>query len=103
MSDALQLVTDPDLRALAAALRRGELVAPFGSDLLARYCPRELGSGVAGTFTRLSTEGFTPSQIARLLETIIDTRVGRPELERLINLVWTGPDVPGQTHRETAS
>jgi len=103
MSDALQLVTDPDLRALAAALRRGELAAPFGNDSVSRHCPKGLIAGVAGAFTRLTSEGFTPSQIARILDTIVETRVGRPELESLINLVWTGPDVPGQSHRETAS
>ena len=101
---ALQLVADSDLRALASALRRGELIAPYEIEaLIARYCPRELAPRVADAFRQLAHEGFGPSQLARVLDTIIETRVGRPELEQLMNLVWTGPETPGQTHRETAS
>ena len=103
MSNALQLVTDDDLLSLASALRRGDLATPFGNEiLLTQYCPKGLATGVTGTFRQLSLDGFSPPQIARLLETIVETRAGRPELEKLINLVWTGPEVPGQTRRETA-
>jgi phosphatidylserine/phosphatidylglycerophosphate/cardiolipin synthase-like enzyme len=104
MSDALQLVTDADLRSLASVLRRGELAAPYENEaLVARYCPRELAPRVAAAFRQFAVDGFSPAQLARVLDTIVETRVGRPELERLMNLVWTGPEVPGQTHRETAS
>lgn len=104
MNDALQDLTDADLGALSAALRRGELAAPFDNEsLIARHCPKHLASKVGGVFTRLVSDGFGPVHIATLLNTISETRTRRPELEELIDLVWTGPIVDGQTHRETAS
>jgi len=99
--DALELLTDADLAALAAALRSGRLHAPFTPVSLQRFCSVVHAGGTAARLQQLHDEGMKPEHLALLGETILRTRARLPEQDALVDLVWTGPETLGVTNRDT--
>jgi len=99
--DALELLTDADLAALAAALRSGRLQAPFTPVSLQRFCSPAHAGMVAARFQQLHNEGMQPQHLALLSETIVRTRVRLSQRDALVDLVWTGPETLGVTNRDT--
>lgn len=102
MIDALRSLTDADIRSLAAALRGGRLVAPFTPAAMARYCLPLLAGQVAGVAQRLADEGMRPEHLALLFETVAVLRTERSQSDEALELVWTGPELPGTANRDTA-
>ena len=87
------------LRAIAAALRNGQLSMPLSPLAIARVasaCPdaqmREL--------LRLSSEGILAQHLALLLEGL--AKAGEDRLASTAELVWTGPESPAAQSRDTA-
>src|SRR5437764_7017283 len=99
--DAFDLLTDADLAALAAALRSARLHAPFTTVSLQRYCPSVYAGTMAARLQQLHDEGMQPQHLALLAETIIRTRARLPQQADVVDLVWTGPETPGVTNRDT--
>jgi hypothetical protein len=66
-----------------------------------RYCPAAEAGGVAGRLRQLHDEGMKPEHLALLAEAIARTRSHGPRQADLVDLVWTGPETPGVTNRET--
>ena len=102
MTDALELLTDADLTALAAALRSGTadgtVHARIGPTLLCRVCRRR---PAAAQLQQLHEEGMQPQHLALLAEAIVRTRRRQPQEADLVDLVWTGPETPGAANRDT--
>jgi hypothetical protein len=99
--DALDLLTDADLSALADALRSGRLRAPFTPVSVQRYCPPAEAVEVAGQLQRFHEEGTSPQHLALLAETIVRARSRACQEANLVDLVWTGPERLGTTNRDT--
>jgi phosphatidylserine/phosphatidylglycerophosphate/cardiolipin synthase-like enzyme len=99
--DALELLTDADLAALAAALRSGRLHAPFTPGSLQRLCSVVHAGPMAARLQQLHDEGMNSQHLALLGETIIRTRARLPEQDDLVDLVWTGPETLGVTNWDT--
>jgi phosphatidylserine/phosphatidylglycerophosphate/cardiolipin synthase-like enzyme len=91
--------TGGTLRALAAALRRGQLAAPLTPLAVARVAPGA-SAAVVEELLVLFSEGMQPAHLALLL----DARASAIEagLEGAAQLVWTGPDSPHAYSRDTA-
>jgi len=99
--DALGTLTDADLAALADGLRSGRLHAPYTALSVQRYCGPDQAGGVAGRLQQLHDDGMRPQHLALLADTIVQTRERVPEPADLVDLVWTGPETPGTTNRDT--
>jgi phosphatidylserine/phosphatidylglycerophosphate/cardiolipin synthase-like enzyme len=99
--NALDLLTDSDLAALAAALRSGRLAAPFAAVGVQRFCPAAQAVAVAERLQQLHDEGMLPQHLALLAETALRARAGPPRQAELVDLVWTGPETPGVMNRDT--
>ena len=99
--DALELLTDADLAALAGALRSGRLHAPFTAVSVRRFCAAGQAEGVAVRLQQLHDEGMQSQHLALLSETIARTRTRLPQQDDLVDLVWTGPETLGVTNRDT--
>jgi phosphatidylserine/phosphatidylglycerophosphate/cardiolipin synthase-like enzyme len=101
MTDALELLTDADLTALAAAIRSGRLTAPFTPVSVRRYCSALQATAAAAQLQQLHEEGMQPQYLALFAEVIVRTRRRQPEEANLVDLVWTGPEAPGTAIRDT--
>jgi len=101
MTDALGLLTDADLIALAAAIRSGRLTAPFTPVSVRRYCAAVQARAAAARLQQLHDEGMQSQHLALLAEMIVRTRHRQPQETDLVDLVWTGPEVPGAAIRDT--
>lgn len=101
MPDALRRLAPEDLRALDAAVRAGRLSAPFTAAAVRTYCPGSAADDAAASLQQLADEGIRPEHLSLLLRALADARHGGRGLEEGIDLVWTGPDVPGPVSRDT--
>ena len=99
--DPLELLTDADLTALAAAIRSGRLTAPFTLVSVRRYCAPLQATAAAARLQRLHEEGMQPQHLALLAEAIVRTRRRQPQEADLVDLVWTGPETAGAANRDT--
>jgi len=99
--DALELLTDADLTALAVALRSGRLTAPFTPVAVRRYCAPPQATAAAARLQQLHEEGMQLQHLALLAEVIVRTRWRQPPESNLVDLVWTGPEAPGAAIRDT--
>jgi len=102
MTEALNRLTDEDLRQLSDAIRAGRLVPPFSALSLGRYIGGDRAGGAAAVIDRLSREGMKPEQIALMLELLAADRSLRVPLVDAVDLVSTGPEAPGVANRDTA-
>lgn len=101
MPEALRSLAAEDLRALEGAVRSGRLRAPFSPAAVRAYCSALTADAVAGDLQRLADEGIRPGHLSLLLQALADARRGGRGLDDGIDLVWTGPDVPGLVSRDT--
>jgi phosphatidylserine/phosphatidylglycerophosphate/cardiolipin synthase-like enzyme len=101
MPDALRRLAAEDLRALEAAVRSGRLRAPFSPAAVRAYCPAPAADAVSIDLQQLADEGIRPEHLWLLLQAFADARRGPRGLDEGIDLVWTGPDVPGLVSRDT--
>ncbi len=101
MTSAICSLTSDDLAQLAAALRSGRLGPPFSALLLRRYIHETMAGPVAAELQQRADEGRGVDHLADCLEILRQDRTARPLAEDLIDLVWTGPDVPGVADRDT--
>ncbi len=99
--DALQLLTDVDLMALASALRSGRLQPPYKAVAVGRFCDTGHAAAVTQYLAHLDGEGMQPRHLAHLAEAVLTTRVQHPQPADVIDLVWTGPETLGISNRDT--
>jgi phosphatidylserine/phosphatidylglycerophosphate/cardiolipin synthase-like enzyme len=101
MGDELLQLADNDLRELAAVLRARRLAAPFTAMSVQRVIAGPAAGTVAGELQRLADQGFQAEQMAAMLDLLVRDRCRRPKLEDALDLVTTGPELPGVTNRDT--
>src|SRR6266481_4479348 len=101
MSGPFSQLGGEDIGGLALALRTGRLLPPYGAAAIRRFISGPDADEVATSLRGLSSEGFTPGQIARMLELLAADRAARPHPSDLIELVWTGPETGGVANRDT--
>lgn len=90
------------LDALASALEAGRLRAPFSRSAVRRHVPEAMADEVLRTLTELHNQGFGTNHAAVLLRTLARERRHRQQAAERIELVWSGPDAPGTSPRDTA-
>lgn len=102
MNQPLLELSTPILRSLLAALRAGR-ITPSG---LGASLSRSLGltgSQAEVPLQKLFSDGMAPAHVATLLEAVLETRAGQAAMEQAIELVLSGPDVPGIQTGDTAA
>ncbi len=102
MTQALHALSTPALRALAASLRSGPL-----SLGVSRHAVTQIAGAIAGEIeTCLQSflnAGMSPVQIALVADAVADSRDTAVDPWRIIELVISGPDVPGVPTSDTAA
>ncbi len=91
-----------DLTHLAAALRSGRLAPPFAAATLRRLVPDGLAEPIAAEVRRRVVAGATVEAVAEALDLLRQDRDHRPVAGDSVDLVWTGPEAPGITNRDTS-
>lgn len=102
MSNPLLSLAPSDLRSMAVSVRAGRLTPPYSAISLQRIVGDCHAAEVAQSLSLLSTRGLSPEALASCLELTADALVSRPQLDDLVDLVTTGPDVGGIANRSTA-
>lgn len=102
MIDALRSLSIRDLSEIAGALRSGRLTSPYSAVALQRILPGSQTAVVAAALSSLESQGFPPGQIAVALDLVRHDRDARPGVDHRLDLVTTGPEVPGLVQRDTA-
>lgn len=101
MPSAFHVLPTAALGSLAEALRSGRLRPPVTAAALARVGLGHLPGAAFEEMRALLAEGLTPEAVAWGLERL----AGERELQgasRRVELVWTGPEVPGAGGRDTS-
>lgn len=92
----------PGLEALAAALAAGRLSRPYGASGVTRHLPNVDVTAALVELNRLHDAGLPPAHVAELLRAVAAERKLREKTSDRLELVWTGPEMPGSRSRETA-
>jgi len=87
---------------LASALEAGRLRAPFTRSAARRHVPEAMLDEVLHALADLDGQGFSASQTAVLLRKLAGERRHRQQAAERVELVWSGPDAPGTSPRDTA-
>jgi phosphatidylserine/phosphatidylglycerophosphate/cardiolipin synthase-like enzyme len=98
MSRAFAQLTCADLRALAAEARDGRLARPYSSITLGRRLG-PLRAEVAAA--EMEALGLDPSPLSLALSLLATEREAIETHARRLQLVWTGPELPGSQTRDT--
>lgn len=100
MSPFLSL-SRPALNELAISLDTGRLGFPVFALSLHSYIPENLQQVVAAELNRLHQQGMSPVHLSYMLKLLAVERGTAQEQQDQIDLVWTGPKVPGTESRDT--
>src|SRR4051812_10695981 len=101
MTGRFQKISDGDLREIALAIRSGRLSPPYTTVALQRIVSGDIAA-LAADLQSLSQSGFGTEQVAMTLDLIRGDRQARPRVEDVLELVTTGPEVPGIANRDTS-
>ncbi len=102
MTQHLLSLSTNDLSSLALALLSGRLARPFSHIGVQRVLANGSAPEVIADLERLVAAGWSSLQIGSVLEMVVADRRSRPGLEDRLDLVTTGPDVPGVDNRDTS-
>lgn len=94
MSQAIYRLSLDNLRALAASLRSGPLSLGLSKRSVAQVAASEAEELLA-YLRGLSEAGLTPAQSALVIEAIADTRNASNEPGQAVDLILSGPQLPG--------
>src|ERR1700733_4736900 len=101
MSQLLGDLAYGNLVQVADAVEIGRLAPPFTGFSVSRHVPGELCDRVAGELNRLYESGMQVPHLACLLHAVADERLTIQNADRGVQLVWSGPEVPGAQSRDT--
>ena len=87
---------------LATALEAGRLRAPYTRSAVRRHVPEMAVDEVVRELSAIHTQSFTAPQTALLLRTLARERRHHQQATEHTELVWSGPDAPGTSPRDTA-
>jgi len=101
MTGRFQKISDGDLREIALAIRSGRQAPPYTTVALQRIVSGDVAA-LAADLQSLSQSGFGAEHAATTLELLRADRRARPPVEDVLELVTTGPEVPGIANRDTS-
>jgi hypothetical protein len=102
MSTNLCLLTTDELRTVASALRAGRLLPPFTALAVGRLAPAHLAPELAVELQDRTGQGYSPTQLADLIDLLVTDRARHIGSAPPFDLVWTGPETAGVANRDTA-
>lgn len=102
MDSPLCKISSAALRSLADSIQSGRLLSPFTSLSLQRYIAASDSPSVAEELQFLSGGGLQNPQLAHMLRTLADARSASEQNPEKIELVWSGPEMPGAASRDTS-
>lgn len=102
MNSPFLSLSRPALSDLATALETGRLSFPVYSFSLASYITAELGAVIAAELNNLRQQGMNSAHIAYMLKLLAQERTISHQKREQVDLVWTGPELPGAESRDTA-
>jgi len=102
MSGPWEGLSGAGLESLASALAAGRLSGPFTEGSVSRHLPGVDLAPALAELGRLEGAGLPPGHIAELLRAVAAERKLREAASDRVELVWTGPELPGSQSRETA-
>jgi hypothetical protein len=91
-----------DLMALAASLKDGVLAAGISAHAV-RQVAGACAAEVTADLERLSRQGWSPQQLALLVESVGKAKERQSDPAMLFDLVLSGPDLPGVPTSDTAA
>lgn len=86
---------------LSEALAAGRLKPPYSVLRIADYVPEPVADDIGADFVRMGASGMEPAHIAECLQLLAAEREANQQTVDRLQLVWTGPDVPGSVSRDT--
>jgi phosphatidylserine/phosphatidylglycerophosphate/cardiolipin synthase-like enzyme len=101
MSQWLHDLAYGNLGQLAEAIEAGRLVPPFTGFSVGRHVPAERCDQVTKELTHLYESGMQMPHLAYLLRTLAEEKLAIQNANRNVQLVWSGPEVPGAQTRDT--
>ncbi len=101
MSSTLGDLSHRDMRVLADALDAERVIPPLSKFSLGQLGLNVQDERITEELNRVSREGMKPPLLAFLLRALANEREEAQRLRDGIELVWTGPDVPGVHSRDT--
>jgi phosphatidylserine/phosphatidylglycerophosphate/cardiolipin synthase-like enzyme len=102
MMSPLMSLSRPALTDLATALETDRFNFPVYPFALASYVPEQLAGAIAAELNQLRHKGMSSSHMAYMLKLLAQERAIAHQKQEQVNLVWTGPEVPGTESRDTA-
>src|SRR5216684_6031676 len=102
MAPQLHKMPSVALRSLADSIDSGRLLPPFTSISLQRYVPNQDCQGIAEELYAFSNSGVPAPQIAHILRLLAEARVASEQTSDKVELVWSGPEMPGAASRDTS-
>lgn len=102
MMSPLLSLSRPALNDLATALEMDRLSFPVYPFSLASYVPEELGVVIAVELNKLRQQEMSSTHMAYMLKLLAEERAISHQKQEQVDLVWTGPEVPGTGSRDTA-
>jgi phosphatidylserine/phosphatidylglycerophosphate/cardiolipin synthase-like enzyme len=102
MAPLLHKMPSVALRSLADSIDSGRLLPPFTSISLQRYVPTQDCPGIAEELHAFSNSGVPAPQIAHILRLLAEARVACEQTSDKVELVWSGPEMPGAASRDTS-
>jgi len=102
MTCPLHSLTDGSLRAVATSLRSGVLAAGMSQSEIQRTCG-SASVAVCEYFTALHSDGFSPKHILAIVQVVLDLRPSVEPLSHILELIVSGPEVPGVPVGDTFS
>ena len=101
MKSALHTISRIALLDVAKALSAGWLLPPYSALSVSNSVPIGESAAIASELERFRAAGFSPHQLAETLRLMATERQFSQAVEDRLQLVWTGPDVPGSVGRDT--
>jgi len=86
---------------LSGALAAGRAKPPYSALQIAEYVPEPVSHEIGADLSRMDAAGMQPAHIAECLQLLAAEREANQQTLDRLQLVWTGPDVPGSVSRDT--
>lgn len=102
MPASFQELSPSDLHVIAASLRGGALAVGTSTQMLAQVvgsCARKVASDIE----RLRDSGWSAGQMATMMDAIAEVKASNQQSKELLDLVVSGPDIPGVPTSDTAA
>ncbi|HUT57961.1 MAG TPA: DISARM system phospholipase D-like protein DrmC [Phycisphaerae bacterium] len=103
MLEPFQRLSPTALRELATCLREGSMASGATSHALQQIVGAPAASRLLPALGSLAQRGWSPGQIATLAEAIANAKSLAASPENQVDLVLSGPEIPGVPTRDTAA